>query len=87
MDSIFQKVLGAVGIAAVLGAFAVSGLSGVSAEEKAKKPPACSTIKDEATCASRDDCTWVPAVIDSKTQKEKKRAVCKAKPKSPPKKT
>jgi hypothetical protein len=89
MNNPVQKLLGAAAIAAVVASFAYSG--GVSAEEKKKgepKPPACNSLKDEAGCVARDDCTWVHASIDSKTQKEKRKAYCRAKPKAkaPPKK-
>jgi hypothetical protein len=52
----------------------------VSAETKAPKAPACSTLKDEFACRGRDDCQWVAAVIDSKTGKEKRKAYCGRKP-------
>jgi len=86
LTSILQKALSATAIALVVAAFAYSGVS--SAEEKAK-PPACKTIKEEAGCTTRDDCTWVKASIDTKTQKEKRKAYCRAKPKpkTPAKKT
>ncbi len=63
---------------------------GVSAAEKKKeaapKAAACNTIKDEKACEARQDCTWVAAVTDAKTGKQKRRAYCRAKPKAPAKK-
>ena len=52
----------------------------VSAETKAPKPPACSTLKDEFACRGRDDCQWNAAVVDTKTGKEKRKASCGRKP-------
>ena len=46
------------------------------------KPPACNTLKDETGCGAREDCTWVAASIDTKTQKEKRKAYCRSKPKA-----
>jgi hypothetical protein len=57
-----------------------ASFANVSAETKAPKPPACSTLKDEFACRGRDDCQWVAAVIDSKTGKEKRKAYCGRKP-------
>ena len=57
-----------------------ASFSNVSAETKAPKPPACSTLKDEFACRGRDDCQWNAAVVDSKTGKEKKKASCGRKP-------
>jgi hypothetical protein len=57
-----------------------ASFSNVSAETKAPKPPACSTLKDEFACRGRDDCQWNAAVVDTKTGKEKKKASCGRKP-------
>jgi hypothetical protein len=62
---------------------------GVSAAEKKKaepKPPTCNSLKEEAACEAREDCTWVAAVVDSKSGKERRKAYCRAKPKAPAKK-
>ena len=85
MDSLFQKLLCASAVGAVVACFAL-GAGGVSAEEK-KAPPtaACKTIKDETGCVARTDCSWVKASIDPKTKKEKRRAYCRSKPKPKPK--
>jgi hypothetical protein len=52
----------------------------VSAQTKAPRPPACSTLKDEFACRGRDDCQWNAAVVDTKTGKEKRKASCGPKP-------
>lgn len=81
------KMLQLSAAALVLSAFAYGGVS--AAEKKkdaAKAPPACNSLKDESGCAVRDDCSWVDAVKDAKTGKQKRRAYCRAKPKAPAKK-
>jgi hypothetical protein len=70
-------VLGLSVAAVALTLFAVN----VSAET-ATKPPACNTLKEEAACKERADCSWVAAVVDSKTGKQKRRAYCRKKPAS-----
>lgn len=60
-----------------VGAAAIAALAfGASAQEKkpapAKKPAACSTIKDMTACNAREDCNWVEA--------KKGKGACKAKP-------
>jgi hypothetical protein len=57
---------------------------GASAQEKkapAKKPPACKTLKDQAACTAREDCTWVEEKKNKKGKVTAK-AACKAKPKA-----
>jgi len=68
--------------ALVLSAFAYGS---VAVAEKAKAPPACRTIKAEAECTPREDCTWRDASVNKKTGKETRRASCAAKPKAKPK--
>ena len=77
-------VLGLSAAAVALTMFAAS-VSNVSAES-APKPAACNTLKDEAACGARDDCSWVKASVDAKTGKEKRKAYCRTKPKPKPKK-
>jgi hypothetical protein len=73
--------------ALVLSAFAYGGVSAAEkAKEVAKRPPACNSVKEEKGCEAREDCTWVAAVTDAKTGKQKRRAYCRAKPKAPAKK-
>ena len=72
------------GISAATAALALVAY-GASAQEKkapapAKKPPACSKLK-EADCTARADCVFTAAVVDEKTKKTKTKASCKAAPK------
>jgi hypothetical protein len=59
-----------------------TSFSNVSAQTKAPRPPACSTLKDEFACRGRDDCQWNAAVLDTKSGKEKRKASCGPKPKA-----
>jgi hypothetical protein len=93
-----SKILGALGVSAAavaLSLFALSAEAQQKAPEKsapsvaAKKPPPppkCNSLKDEAACKARDDCTWVSAVMDKAGKKEVRKAYCRAKPKAPAKK-
>ena len=83
-----RNILGASAVAVVLAALAFSS---VSAAEKKKSEattgmPACNSMPLEAACTLRNDCSWVAAVVDAKTKKEKRKAYCRAKPKTPAKK-
>lgn len=79
------KTLGISVATAALAMFAY----GASAQEKktapAKKPAACKTIKGQADCEARTDCSWVAESKDAKG-KVKAKAYCRAKPKEPAKK-
>ena len=79
MQGKLYKVFGLSAAAIVLAALAF-GTGAVA--EKAKAPPACRTIKVEADCTARDDCTWVAATISKKTGKETRKAYCRSKPKT-----
>ena len=81
MSSLFNRSL-AIGAVAIV--FAALAYGGVSAEEKKaeSKPAACKSMKAEADCTGRDDCSWVQASVDKKTGKEKRKAYCRTKPKS-----
>lgn len=81
------KMLQMSAAAVVLSAFAYGGVSAAEKKKEAAKPPACNSLKDEKGCEARDDCTWVAAVTDKKSGKEKRRAYCRAKPKPAKKKT
>jgi hypothetical protein len=74
------KTLGISATAAALALFAY----GASAQEKKpappKKPAACTSLKTEAACTARDDCTWTAEKKDAKGKVTKKGS-CKAKPK------
>jgi hypothetical protein len=81
------KILQLSAAALVLSAFAYGGVSAAEKKKDAAKAPACNSLKEEAGCEARtDDCSWVAAVKDAKTGKEKRRAYCRAKPKAPAKK-
>ncbi len=83
MSNLLHRSLG-IGAAAIV--FAALAYGGVSAEEKKKAPEpkaaACNSLKVEADCTARTDCSWVHASIDKKTGKEKRKAYCRSKPKS-----
>jgi len=65
-----------------LAATALLSLSVVAdAQDKAKPKSACNAIKDEAACKADATCTWVAALMDKATGKQKRRAYCKSKPK------
>ncbi len=82
------KILQLSAAALVLSAFVYGDVSAAEKKkEVAKRPVACNTIKEESACTPREDCTWVDAVKDAKTGKQKRRAYCRAKPKAPAKKT
>ena len=82
------KMLQLSAAALVLSAFAYGDVSAAEKKkEVAKRPPACNSLKDEKACEAREDCTWVAAVTDKKSGKEKRRAYCRAKPKAAKKKT
>jgi hypothetical protein len=81
------KLLQLSAAALLLSAFAYGGVSAAEKKkEAAKRPPACNSLKADKDCEARDDCTWVAAVMDKKSGKEKRRAYCRAKPKAPAKK-
>jgi predicted small secreted protein len=66
----------------VLAAAAVVCLSVVAgAQDKAKPKSACNAIKEETACKADQTCSWVAALKDEKTGKQKRRAYCKSKPK------
>ncbi len=82
------KMLQISAAALVLSAFAYGGVSAAEKKkEAAAKQPACNSLKDEKGCEARDDCTWVAAVTDKKSGKEKRKAYCRAKPKPAKNKT
>ena len=72
----------AASIAAAVAVFAY----GAEAQAPKKKSPACTSLKEEGTCKTRDDCTWTSAVMDASGKKEKKKCYCRAMPKASAKK-
>jgi hypothetical protein len=60
-------------IAAVAATFAAGSLSVVAqTATPTAKPAACKTLKDEASCTGRTDCTWAAPTGAAKTGKCKK---------------
>ena len=82
VTAIFQRSLFAGTIAAVIAAMTYGGVSAAEKKKAEPRPPACTTMKDEATCEAREDCTWRSASVNPKTGKETRRASCAAKPKA-----
>ena len=98
MTAVRKTMLKTLGISAVAAAFAVIGYAAqvqaqatkkeepkAAAKAAPKKPPACNTLKQEAACTAREDCSWVGEAKDKKGKVTKK-AYCRAKPKAPEKK-
>ena len=56
-------------------------------EKKAKPKSVCNAITEEAACKANTTCTWIAALMDKQTGKQKRKAYCKSKPKPPVKKT
>lgn len=96
---IMARILSATAAAAVLLVAAYSAdAQTTKAPEKAapapakteKKAPkaksACNAIAEEAPCKADATCTWIAALMDAKTNKQKRKAYCKTKPKPPAKK-
>ena len=76
VTSIIRWGLGALAAAAVLCLSVVAG-----AQDKTKAKSVCNAIKEEAACKADTTCTWIAALMDQKTGKQKRRAYCKSKPK------
>ncbi|KAB2920762.1 MAG: hypothetical protein F9K29_00350 [Hyphomicrobiaceae bacterium] len=55
-------------------------------DKKVKAKSACNAITEEAACKADATCSWIAALVDSKTGKQKRKAYCKTKPKPPKKK-
>ena len=56
------------------------------AEKPAKTKSACNAITDETACKADSTCTWIAALVDKTSGKQKRKAYCKTKPKPPAKK-
>ena len=82
--------LGASAAAVALTLFAFTAQAQQKAPEKgapaAKAKSACNAITDETACKADATCTWVAALMDKATGKQKRKAYCKTKPKPPVKK-
>ncbi len=88
------KALGASATIAALALFAFAAQAQQKAPEKAepaaktaKAKSVCNSITEEAACKANATCTWIAAVMDKQSGKQKRRAYCKTKPKPPVKKT
>jgi len=55
--------------------------AGAFAQEAAKKPAkaktACNALSEETACKANDTCSWVAALMDEKTGKQKRKAYCR----------
>jgi len=88
VSTIFMKGLKGFGLSGAALALVLLG-GGVQAQAPkadttkamtAKKPAACKTLKAQAGCEERSDCSWVGESKDAKG-KVKAKAYCRAKPK------
>jgi hypothetical protein len=60
-----------------------------AAKPAAKTPKAksaCNAMTEEAACKADATCSWVAALMDKTTGKQKRKAYCRTKPKPPAKK-
>ena len=76
--AVHKTLLKTLGISAATAALAFFAYGAAAQEKKmapAKKPAACTTLKDDAACKARDDCSWTEP-------KGKAKGACKAKPKA-----
>jgi hypothetical protein len=79
----FAAWLGGVAITIAVAALAYGVVLGTEENAaEAAAAPACKTFTKEEDCTARQDCSWVKASIDPKTQKEKRKAYCRNKPKA-----
>ena len=82
MSNAVQRGLGLSAAALIIAACVYGGVSAQERRTTEAKPAACNSLKDESACGGREDCSWVAASVDPKTNKEKRRAYCRSKPKS-----
>jgi hypothetical protein len=80
-----KNVLRGSSVACVAAAIAVFAFN-AHAQTPKKMSPACTSLKEEGKCKTRDDCSWTSAVMDASGKKEKKKGYCRAMPKAPAKK-
>jgi hypothetical protein len=71
-----RYALGALAAGALMSLTVIAG-----AQDKAKPKSECNAIKEEAACKAKTTCTWIAALVDQKTGKQKRRAYCKTKSK------
>jgi hypothetical protein len=79
----FGKALAALAAISVL-ALGTSALAQKAPPAKAKS--ACNAIAEETACKADATCSWIAAVTDKATGKQKRKAYCKSKPRPPAKK-
>jgi hypothetical protein len=82
MQAIRLLKLSAAAVVMVALAYGGEAFAEKKKEPAMPKPPACRTIKVEADCTPREDCTWRDAV--KKGDKIVRRGSCAAKPKPKP---
>jgi hypothetical protein len=82
MSDAVQRGLGLSAAVLFIAAFVYGGVSAQERRTAEAKAAACNSLKDESACGGREDCSWVAASVDPKTNKEKRRAYCRSKPKS-----
>ena len=82
MTNAVQRGLGLSAVVLFIAAFVYGGVSAQERRTAEAKPAACNSLKDESACGGREDCSWIAASVDPKTNKEKRRAYCRSKPKS-----
>jgi len=78
----------------IIAAALLLGAASVQAQQKAPQTTApkataksaCNQISDEAKCKAETTCSWIAALTDSKTGKQKRKAYCRTKSKPPAKK-
>ena len=95
MTSVHKTLLKTLGASAAIVALATFGYVAQAqapkkeepkaATKKPAPPPKCNSLKTQAACEARADCTWVAESKDAKG-KVKAKAYCRAKPKEPAKK-
>jgi len=82
MSNSVHRGLGLSAAAVIIAALVYGGVSAQERRTAEAKAAACNSLKDESACGGREDCSWVAASVDPKTNKEKRRAYCRSKPKS-----
>ena len=82
MSNAVHRGLGLSAAAVIIAALVYGGVSAQERRTAEAKAAACNSLKDESACGDREDCSWVAASVDPKTNKEKRRAYCRSKPKS-----
>jgi hypothetical protein len=92
--SMWTKLSLAVAMGAAITLFAGGAQAQQKAPEKAapaakaapKPKSLCNSLTDEAACKANDTCSWIAALTDAKTGKQKRKAYCRTKPTPPVKK-